>query len=93
MFASDDGVSGSAQVTVTDTPPPSGDNLALNQPALYEGLGWQPLFQIADPFLYFSVWAFLVAFCLVVVISFVTKPEPEQKTRYVVFGGLGDKKR
>lgn len=27
----------------------------------HEALGWQPLFQISEPFLYFSVWSFVVA--------------------------------
>ena len=27
----------------------------------HEALGWKPLFQVQEPFLYFSVWAFVVA--------------------------------
>ena len=53
---------------------------ALNQPAVYGALGWRPLFQIQEPFLYFSVWAFLVALTLTVVLSLVTRPEPPEKT-------------
>jgi SSS family solute:Na+ symporter len=52
---------------------------ALNQPLIYETLGLQPLFQVADPFLYFSVWAFLLALGVLVVVSLLTKPEPEEK--------------
>src|SRR5690606_3926028 len=51
---------------------------ALSREDVYTALGWQPLFQIADPFLYFSVWAFLLTLTLVVVISFMTTPEPEE---------------
>lgn len=47
----------------------------LNQPAVYEYFGWPPLFQISDPFLYFSVWAFLVTLVLLVGISLLTKPD------------------
>ena len=57
----------------------------LNQPAVYEFLGWRPLFQIADPYLYFSIWAFLVAFGLIVVVSLCTAPEPEEKIRGLIF--------
>jgi SSS family solute:Na+ symporter len=47
-------------------------------------LGWEPLFQVQDPFLYFSVWAFLVAMSVVVSISFLTQPEPAEKQAYVI---------
>jgi hypothetical protein len=39
-----------------------------------------------DPFLYFSVWAFLVAMSVVVSISFLTRPEPAEKQAYVITG-------
>jgi SSS family solute:Na+ symporter len=61
---------------------------ALNQPLVYTAFGLEPLFQIAEPFLYFSVWAFLVSLTLVVVLSFASAPEPEEKTRHVVFSGF-----
>jgi SSS family solute:Na+ symporter len=64
---------------------------ALNQPAVYEPLGLQPLFRVAEPFLYFSVWAFLVALALIVSLSGLTKPEPADKTRYVLFPRLAGK--
>jgi SSS family solute:Na+ symporter len=57
---------------------------ALNQPVLYEALGWQPLFQIQEPFLYFSVWAFLVTATLLVVGSWCSRPDPEEKQQYVL---------
>jgi SSS family solute:Na+ symporter len=61
---------------------------ALNQPLVYTALGWKPLFRIADPFLYFSVWAFLVSQTLVVGLSLVTRPEPDEKLNGVVFSGF-----
>ncbi len=51
----------------------------LNQPVVYGWLGWQPLFQVDEPFLYFSVWAFLVAGAVLVMVSLATRPEPESK--------------
>ena len=60
---------------------------ALNQEAVYERLGLEPLFQIQEPFLYFSIWAFLVTLTLLVVVSLLTKAEPAEKTQYVI-GGL-----
>jgi SSS family solute:Na+ symporter len=45
---------------------------ALNEPIVYEALGLEPLFQIQSPFLYFSVWAFLVSAAITVVLSFFT---------------------
>ncbi len=57
---------------------------ALNQPAVYNRLGLEPLFQIQEPFLYFSIWSFLVTLALVVGVSLVTKPEPESKSCFVV---------
>jgi SSS family solute:Na+ symporter len=47
-------------------------------------LGWQPLFQVQQPFLYFSVWAFLVAFGVVVSLSFLTRPDPLEKQAFVI---------
>ncbi len=60
----------------------------LNQPAVYQAMGWEPLFQIEEPFLYFSVWAFLVALVLIIVVSLLTKREPAEKIRYCVFGEI-----
>ena len=57
---------------------------ALNQPTVYNSLGLEPLFRIQEPFLYFSIWAFLVTLALVIGLSFVTKPEPEHKSQLVV---------
>jgi len=57
----------------------------LSQPAVTEALGWQPLFQIEEPFLYFSVWAFLATTITVVAVSLVMRPDPQEKLDYLVF--------
>ncbi|MCA9064224.1 MAG: sodium/solute symporter [Planctomycetaceae bacterium] len=59
---------------------------ALNTPRIYEALGWPPLFRIAEPFLYFSIWAFLVTAVILVVGSLLSSPPPPEKLRYL-FGG------
>ena len=59
---------------------------ALNQPVVCEALGWPPLFKIQEPFLYFSIWAFAVTTVVLVVVSLLSGPVPEEKLRYV-FGG------
>jgi len=56
----------------------------LSQPGVTASLGWEPLFQIPDPFLYFSVWAFLWTVVVLFVGSLLTAPEPEEKTQYVM---------
>jgi SSS family solute:Na+ symporter len=58
----------------------------FNQEAVYQALGWKPLFQIQDPFLYFSVWAFSVTALLLIVISLMSRPIPEEKLQYVLGG-------
>jgi solute:Na+ symporter, SSS family len=58
---------------------------ALNQPAVYTALELQPLFRVSEPFLYFSVWAFLVALALVVAVSRITTPEPAGKIDALVY--------
>ncbi|MEW6306804.1 MAG: hypothetical protein AB1705_25340, partial [Verrucomicrobiota bacterium] len=62
---------------------------AMNQKSIYESMNWRPLFQIAEPFLYFSVWGFLVAFAVVAVVSLMTPPEPEEKLRGLVYSRRG----
>ncbi len=59
---------------------------ALNQPAVYQSLGWRPLFQIADPYLYSSIWAFAATACVLVVGSLLGGPAAPEQLRYV-FGG------
>jgi SSS family solute:Na+ symporter len=58
---------------------------ALNQEAIYGWLGLEPLFQVEEPFLYFSVWAFLVAMVLIITVSLLTRPEPDEKVRGLIY--------
>ena len=44
------------------------------------------LFNISDPFLYISFWAFLMAVTVNIIVSLLTKPEPEEKLRGLVYG-------
>ncbi|NOX55348.1 MAG: sodium/solute symporter [Planctomycetes bacterium] len=57
----------------------------LSQPAVTEALGWRPLFQIEEPFLYFSVWAFLATALTVAAVSLAMRPDPQAKLDYLVF--------
>lgn len=59
----------------------------LNLPAVAGRLGIQPLFQISDPFLYFSMWAFLVAITLIAIVSLLTPPQPEEQIRDLIYRG------
>ena len=47
---------------------------ALNQPAVCSLLQIRPLFRISDPFLYFSIWAFIVTVLVMVAVSLLSKP-------------------
>ncbi|MGD9853771.1 MAG: SLC5 family protein [Planctomycetaceae bacterium] len=60
---------------------------ALSQDAVIGRLGWRPLFQVSEPFLYFSVWAFAVTLGVVIVVSLLTRPDPPEKTQYVLGRG------
>jgi SSS family solute:Na+ symporter len=51
----------------------------FSQPSVQEGFGLRPLFRIADPFLYFSVWASLMTLAVVLIVSPFTRPEPAEK--------------
>lgn len=55
----------------------------LNQEAVAAWLGWEPLFRIQEPFLYFSIWAFLVTLSLLTVLSLLLPAESEAKLKYV----------
>jgi Na+/proline symporter len=61
----------------------------LSSKGVCEALGWKPLFQISDPYLYFSVWSFVTAILLTVVVSLLTPPEPAEKIRGLVFRRRG----
>ncbi|MBX3438935.1 MAG: sodium/solute symporter [Planctomycetaceae bacterium] len=56
----------------------------LGQPGVAARLGWQPLFQVSEPFLYFSIWAFLFTLSIVIVVSWLTRAEPPEKMQYVL---------
>jgi SSS family solute:Na+ symporter len=58
---------------------------ALNQESVYQPLGLQPIFKVEDPFLYLTVWAFLVSMLLLIVGSYLTRPEPEEKVRGLIY--------
>lgn len=58
----------------------------LNQPVVFEWLGWAPLFRISEPFLYFSVWAFIVTSVLLIVLSLWGGSVPAEKLQYVLGG-------
>ncbi|QDV26796.1 sodium:solute symporter family transporter [Aureliella helgolandensis] len=57
---------------------------ALNQPLVYQALGWEPLFKIQEPFLYFSIWAFLVTALVLAVLSLLGRPNTAAQLACVV---------
>ena len=57
----------------------------LNQKTVCEWLNLKPLFQVEEPFLFFSIWAFLVAAVLIVVVSLLTRREPDEKIRGLMY--------
>lgn len=46
----------------------------------------QGLFTISDPFLFVAWWSFVFTFVVTVVVSYLTKPEPDEKLRGLIFG-------
>jgi solute:Na+ symporter, SSS family len=57
----------------------------LNQPTVLAWLGWQPLFRIEEPFLYFSVWAFLTAAALHAAVSLLTPAQPFEQIASLLY--------
>jgi SSS family solute:Na+ symporter len=55
---------------------------AVSRETVLEWLGWEPLFQIGDPYLYFSVWAFAVSLLVLIVVSLATSPPGPEQLRY-----------
>jgi len=49
----------------------------------HEAFGIQPLFKVPEAFLYFSVWAFLTSWFVIVIASLLTKPEGPEKTQFL----------
>jgi SSS family solute:Na+ symporter len=58
---------------------------ALSQESVYTALGLQPLFKVPDPFLFYSIWAFVVALSLIIIVSLATPPESDEKLKDVVW--------
>lgn len=57
----------------------------LNLESVRSVLGWEPLFQIPDPFLYYSVWSFLIAASTLAVVSVATPAQPIAKTEELIY--------
>ena len=64
---------------------------ALSQERVYTAWGLRPLFKVPDPFLFYSIWAFVAAISLIVIVSLCTKPEPDEKLKGVVWRYRKDK--
>ena len=60
---------------------------SLNQPGVCRWLNLKPLFQVGQPYLYYSIWSFLVAMTFIVIFSYFLRSDPPEKTRYAI-GGL-----
>lgn len=58
----------------------------LNQPKVCLWLNLKPLFQVGQPYLYYSLWSFLVAMLFIVIFSYFSRSDPPEKTRYVIGG-------
>jgi SSS family solute:Na+ symporter len=59
---------------------------SLNQPSVCRWLNLKPLFQVGQPYLYYSIWSFLVAMMFIVVFSYFLRSDPPEKTRYAIGG-------
>jgi len=58
---------------------------ALSQEGVQKALGMQPLFKVPDPFLFYSIWAFVVSLALIAIVSLATPPESDEKLKNVVW--------
>lgn len=56
----------------------------LNHPALCRRFDWRPLFRVEEPFLYYSIWAFLMTLAVLAAVSYLTLPDAPDKLRYVL---------
>lgn len=59
---------------------------SLNQPVICRWLGLEPLFQLNQPYLYYSIWSFVVASFFIIVFSYFLKTDLPEKTRYSIPG-------
>lgn len=53
------------------------------------GFGWRPLFQISEPFLYYSIWAFLVSLATMAIGSYFSPADASEKQAFCIFGPAG----
>ena len=56
----------------------------LNQSVVANWLGTRPLFRIAQPYLYYSIWAFLTTVLLTWLFSYFARPDAPEKRRYSI---------
>ena len=61
----------------------------VNHPAVCEAFHWDPLFQVSEPFLYYSIWAFLMTMLVMAVGSYFSPRDSEEKQAYSIFGAMG----
>lgn len=58
----------------------------LNLASVRSALDIRPLFRIEQPYLYYSIWAFLVTIVVTAIFSYFAKPDPMEKARYSIPG-------
>jgi solute:Na+ symporter, SSS family len=63
---------------------------AMNQPAVCASMGIDPLFRISEPFLYFSIWSFLVTVAILIPGSLLTTAPTAEKSALVFELRKGD---
>jgi SSS family solute:Na+ symporter len=51
----------------------------LNRPEITDWMRMKPLFRVADPFLYLSIWAFLMTLAVTAIVSYLTDADPPEK--------------
>ena len=56
----------------------------LNQPLVAEKLALRPMFQIQEPFLYYSIWGFLTSLAVAFLVSPFTRPDSAERLKYVL---------
>lgn len=59
---------------------------AFNSPGVCRWLNLKPLFQVGQPYLYYSIWSFLIAMTFIVIFSYFLRSDPPEKTRYAIGG-------
>ncbi len=59
---------------------------SLNQRGLCQWLDLKPLFQVGQPYLYYSIWSFLVSMTFIMIFSYFLRSDPPEKTRYAIGG-------